>query len=266
MSHQSLLPALVRLAREASVAILDVYGQNVAVTSKADRSPLTLADLRSHDIIVKGLQTLTPQWPVLSEEASDIAFDIRRQWTRYWLVDPLDGTKEFLSRNGEFTVNIALIENHEPVLGVVAVPVTNTLYTGVVGDGALRQAGDAAPTPIRVRSPAATPLRIVGSRSHDTGELDRYLPRLGAHTLVKTGSSLKFCLVAEGSADLYPRLGPTSEWDTAAAHAIVTAAGGRVTRIDGTPLRYNTKAELLNPNFLVFGDLSIDWSALFENA
>lgn len=262
MAHENLLSPLIRIARDASAAILDVYGQAVDVTSKADRSPLTVADLRSHDIIVKGLQALTPQWPVLSEEASDIAFDVRKQWTRYWLVDPLDGTKEFLSRNGEFTVNIALIENHTPVLGVVAVPVTDTVYTGVPGSGAFRQTGSAAPAAIHVRSPAATPLRIVGSRSHDTGELDRYLPKLGPYTLVKTGSSLKFCLVADGSADFYPRFGPTSEWDTAAAHAIVTAAGGRVTRTDGSSLLYNTKAELLNPHFLVFGDASKDWPAL----
>jgi 3'(2'), 5'-bisphosphate nucleotidase len=266
MSHRSLLPSLTGLAREASAAILDVYGQDVAVTNKADRSPLTVADLRSHEIIVDGLRALTPQWPVLSEEASEIPFDERRQWTRYWLVDPLDGTKEFLSRNGEFTVNIALIENHEPVLGVVAVPVTDTLYTGVLGEGASRQTAQQAPVTIRVRTPAATPVRVVGSRSHDTGELARYLPRLGEHTLVKTGSSLKFCLVAEGSADLYPRFGPTSEWDTAAAHAVVTAAGGYVTLTDGSPLRYNTKPELLNPHFLVFGDLSKDWPRLLKSS
>jgi 3'(2'), 5'-bisphosphate nucleotidase len=261
-SATQFLPSLIQLAREASSAILDVYGTQIAVTDKADRSPLTIADLRSHEIIVKGLRALTPELPVLSEEASDISFDERRRWTRYWLVDPLDGTKEFLSRNGEFTVNIALIEAHTPVLGVVAVPVTNTVYTGVQGMGAFRQTGDELPAPIRVCSPAATPLRIVGSRSHDTGELNQYLPRLGPYTLVKTGSSLKFCLVAEGSADFYPRFGPTSEWDTAAAHAIVTAAGGRVTTTDGAPLQYNTKADLLNPHFLVFGDTSRDWPAL----
>lgn len=266
MSHSSLLPALVRLAREASAAILDVYGQPVDVTRKADSSPLTVADLRSHHIIVNGLRSLTPDWPVLSEEDSNIAFDVRKHWTHYWLVDPLDGTKEFLSRNGEFTVNIALIEHHTPVLGVVAVPVTDTIYTGALDTGAFRQTGSETPRAIRVRSPAASPLRIVGSRSHDTGELDRYLPQLGAYTLVRTGSSLKFCLVAEGSADLYPRFGPTSEWDTAAAHAVVTAAGGRVTRLDGSPLEYNTQAGLLNPHFLVFGDVSKDWPALLRSS
>jgi 3'(2'), 5'-bisphosphate nucleotidase len=262
MSYSSLLPSLIELARDASSSILEVYGQHVDVTDKADRSPLTIADLRSHEIIVKGLRALTPDWPVLSEEASDIPFDVRRHWTRYWLVDPLDGTKEFLSRNGEFTVNIALIEHHAPVLGVVALPVTGDVYTGTHSGGAFKQNANGVSQQIRVRSPAATPLRVVGSRSHDTGELARYLPRLGDYTLVKTGSSLKFCLVAEGSADLYPRFGPTSEWDTAAAHAVVTAAGGRVTRLDGSPLEYNTKPDLLNPHFLVFGDLSKDWPGL----
>jgi 3'(2'), 5'-bisphosphate nucleotidase len=264
MSYSSLLPSLIQLARDASGAILDVYGQHVAVTDKADRSPLTIADLRSHDIIVKGLRALTPEWPVLSEEASDIPFDVRKHWTRYWLVDPLDGTKEFLSRNGEFTVNIALIENHTPVLGIVALPVTGDVYTGAHEDGAFKQDAKGTSVPVRVRTPAATPLRVVGSRSHDTGELNRYLPRLGDYTLVKTGSSLKLCLVAEGSADLYPRFGPTSEWDTAAAHAVVTAAGGRVICLDGSPLEYNTKPDLQNPHFLVFGDLSKDWPGLLR--
>lgn len=257
----SLLPDLIGLTRRASAAILEVYTSQIHVTDKADRSPLTEADLRSHRIIVAGLQALTPNIPILSEEASDISFEVRRQWSRYWLVDPLDGTKEFISRNGEFTVNIALIENHRPVLGVVGVPVTDTLYTGIIGTGAFRQHGSEAPQAIRVTT-AHHPLRIVGSRSHDTGKLATLLPNLGPHMLMKTGSSLKFCLIAEGSADLYPRFGPTSEWDTAAAHAVVSAAGGHVVRTDGSELRYNTKADVLNPDFLAYGDLEKDWIAL----
>jgi 3'(2'), 5'-bisphosphate nucleotidase len=251
----------VTLARRAGDAILSVYGQQFEVTSKADQSPLTLADTRSHEIIVRGLKALTPDVPVLSEEASDIPYSERRQWQRYWLVDPLDGTKEFVSRNGEFTVNIALIDAHDPVLGVVHVPVSQTTYTGVRGAGAVRQVKGEPAVQIRTTVPAPVPLRIVGSRSHRDAVLDRYLPRLEPYQLVAVGSSIKFCLVAEGSADFYPRFGPTSEWDTAAAQAVVEAAGGRVLQTDGQPLRYNAKAEILNPHFLVSGDPTRDWIA-----
>jgi 3'(2'), 5'-bisphosphate nucleotidase len=254
-----LLANVVKLAQRAGDAILSVYSEQFEVTHKTDHSPLTIADLRSHEIITQGLRALTPDLPVLSEEASDISFEQRRQWTRYWLVDPLDGTKEFVSRNGEFTVNIALIDDHAPVLGVVHVPVTSTTYTGATGIGAFKQVDGQASTPLRVREPASSPLRIVGSRSHRGDSLDRYLPKLGPYELVAIGSSLKFCLVAEGSADFYPRFGPTSEWDTAAAQAVVEAAGGAVVETNGERLRYNTKADLLNPHFLVYGDRGRDW-------
>jgi 3'(2'), 5'-bisphosphate nucleotidase len=256
-----LLPDVVTLARRAGDAILSVYGQQFEVTNKADQSPLTLADTKSHEIIAQGLQALTPDLPVLSEEASDIPYSERHQWRRYWLVDPLDGTKEFVSRNGEFTVNIALIDGHDAVLGVVHVPVNDTTYTGARGAGATRRVGREAAVPIHTTRQAPTPLRIVGSRSHRDAVLDRYLPRLEPYQLVAVGSSIKFCLVAEGSADFYPRFGPTSEWDTAAAQAVVEAAGGRVIQTDGQPLRYNAKAELLNPHFLVSGDPQRDWLA-----
>ena len=258
---RSLLPAVITLAKQAGAAILDVYSRQIEVTSKADQSPLTLADLRSHEIIVAGLRSLTPDVPVLSEEASDIPFEVRRKWQRYWLVDPLDGTKEFVSRNGEFTVNIALVENHVATMGIVYVPVKDTLYAGVVGDGAFRQVGSEPRIAIATHSPPPSELRVVGSRSHGADSLDSYLSLLGPHRLLKVGSSLKFCLVAEGAADLYPRFGPTSEWDTAAAQAVIEAAGGAVVTRDGKPLRYNTKANILNPDFLVFGDASRDWLA-----
>jgi 3'(2'), 5'-bisphosphate nucleotidase len=259
VAQREWMAEVVRLAQRAGDEILSVYGEQFEVTHKSDQSPLTLADLRSHEIIVQGLHALTPDVPVLSEEASDIPYEERRQWPRYWLVDPLDGTKEFVSRNGEFTVNIALIENHVPTLGVVHVPVTSTTYTGAAGVGAFRKIDAEAAEPVRVRTPAASPLRIVGSRSHRGDSLDQYLPRLAPYELIAVGSSLKFCLVAEGNADFYPRFGPTSEWDTAAAQAIVEAAGGAVVKTDGERLRYNTKAELLNPHFLVYGDRSRDW-------
>ncbi|MDY6946717.1 MAG: 3'(2'),5'-bisphosphate nucleotidase CysQ [Pseudomonadota bacterium] len=256
--------SVVQLAQRAGNAILSVYGEQFEVTHKTDESPLTQADLRAHEIISQGLRTLTPDVPVLSEEASDIPFEQRRQWPRYWLVDPLDGTKEFVSRNGEFTVNIALIDDHVPVLGVVHVPVTSTTYTGATGAGAFRQVDGQTPQPLRVRSPAASPLRIVGSRSHRGDTLDQYLPKLAPYEMIAVGSSLKFCLVAEGSADFYPRFGPTSEWDTAAAQAVVEAAGGAVVTTDGEQLRYNTKADLLNPHFLVYGDCRRDWLHLLS--
>ncbi|HEY4368338.1 MAG TPA: 3'(2'),5'-bisphosphate nucleotidase CysQ [Steroidobacteraceae bacterium] len=259
MTPTELLPAVIAIAKQAGAAILDVYSRPIEVTNKADQSPLTLADLRAHEIIVRGLAALTPDTPILSEEASDIPFEQRRQWQRYWLVDPLDGTKEFVSRNGEFTVNIALIENHVAVAGVVYVPVKDTLYTGVIGSGAYRQIGTESPVAINTLAPAPSEPRCVGSRSHGADSLSRYLSQLGPHVLIKVGSSLKFCLVAEGSADLYPRFGPTSEWDTAAAQAVVEAAGGAVVTLDGKPLRYNTKADLLNPSFMVYGDGGRDW-------
>lgn len=260
----ALLDPASALARRAGAAILEVYANTFEVSKKADSSPLTLADMRSHDIIMTGLRELTPDIPILSEEASAIPFEERQHWSRYWLVDPLDGTKEFISRNGEFTVNIALIENHRAALGIVYVPVQDTLYSGAEGEGAYKQIGSQARSAIRTAAPARTPLRIVGSRSHRDSTLDQHLPKLEPCEFVAVGSSLKFCLVAEGAADLYPRFGPTSEWDTAAAQAVVEAAGGAVVKLDGTPLRYNTKPELLNPHFLVYGDGKRNWAQVFR--
>ncbi len=259
-----LLDAVIDVSRRAGREILDVYGTNFEARAKADNSPLTEADLRAHRLIVAALSALQPRLPVLSEESSEILYSERSGWERYWLVDPLDGTKEFVSRNGEFTVNIALIRGHAPVLGVVHAPALQRDYYGHVGGGAFRADGDGGGRPIHVQSPAQSPLRVVGSRSHAGGSLDRLLGRLGEHTLVPMGSSLKFCLVAEGAADFYPRLGPTSEWDTAAAQAVVEAAGGAVLDLQGGPLRYNTRREVLNPFFIVLGDQRRDWLALLR--
>jgi 3'(2'), 5'-bisphosphate nucleotidase len=253
------------IARAAGREILEVYAQEgSAPTLKADASPLTAADLRSHRLIVSALAALTPGVPVLSEEAARPPYAERACWARYWLVDPLDGTREFLSRNGEFTVNIALIEAHAPVLGVVHVPVSDTTYRGFPGEGAWRQVGDAPARPVRVAARAADPVRVVGSRSHRGDSLEGFLARLGAHALREAGSSLKLCMIAEGAADVYPRLGPTSEWDTAAAHAVVVAAGGTVVQLDGEPLRYNTRDSLLNPSFVAYGDPGRDWLGLLR--
>jgi 3'(2'), 5'-bisphosphate nucleotidase len=259
------LERVAAIAREAGGEILEVYGAGaVATTAKADDSPLTAADLRAHRLIVQRLGELTPELPVLSEEAADVPFAVRSQWRRYWLVDPLDGTREFLSRNGEFTVNIALIEGHAPALGVVHVPVTGTTYRGLPGTGAWREQGGAPAERIRVAQRSAMPLRVVGSRSHRGDSLEAFLGRSGPHELLAIGSSLKFCRVAEGAADVYPRLGPTSEWDTAAAHAVLVAAGGTVSALSGEPLAYNTREQLLNPFFVAFGPRDRDWLALLH--
>lgn len=257
-----LLAAAVDAALAAGREILAVYGGPIAVELKDDRSPLTEADRRAHRAIAAALSDTG--LPLLSEEGRALPAAERRAWERYWLVDPLDGTKEFLSRNGEFTVNIALIDGHTPVLGVVHVPVRATTYSGLPGTGAWRRRGDSAAEPIRVQAHAASPLRVVGSKSHRGDSLDGFLARAGVHELVPVGSSLKFCMVAEGAADVYPRLGPTSEWDTAAAQAVVCGAGGVVVTLDGAPLAYNTKADILNPHFFVYADRTRDWLALLR--
>jgi len=254
------LGPLNEIARHAGAAILEVYDSGVIeLAEKADASPLTQADLRAHHTIVEGLSALTPDWPVLSEESAEVDFSERAHWSHYWLVDPLDGTREFLSRNGEFTVNIALIEGHHPALGVVYAPARRLLYYGIPGAGAFRAHADEPASAIVVKRHAASPIRIVASRSHRGDSLDRLLSHLRPHELIAVGSSLKLCMVAEGSADLYPRLGATCEWDTAAAHAVVLAAGGFVTTTAGTPLTYNSHPELLNPHFLVYADRDRPW-------
>ncbi len=260
MTPDPLLASVIDLARRAGDAILEVYAQPFDVQRKDDDSPLTAADMAAHRLIVAGLQSLTPSIPVLSEESADIPWDTRRAWQRYWLVDPLDGTREFVKRNGEFTVNIALIEDHRSVLGVVQVPVSGDLYYARQGQGAFRQEhAQSEPQPLRVRR-AGSPLVVAGSRSHGSARQRELMAKLGGHELVPRGSSLKFCLVARGDADLYLRAGPTSEWDTAAAHCVLEQAGGDVVRFDGKPLRYNTGDSLLNPEFIAVGDTGIDWA------
>lgn len=252
---------VIELARKAGDAILEVYSTDFAVESKEDDSPLTRADLASHHIIADGLTRLDAHTPVISEEEGLQEFHVRSQWPRYWLIDPLDGTKEFVKRNGEFTVNIALIDNHRPVFGVVHVPVTATTYVGAPGNGAWRQVADNPPESIHVASDTPPRARIVGSRSHRSEADAAWLAKIGEHEIVPMGSSLKFCVIAQGGADVYPRFGPTSEWDTAAAQAVVEGAGGSVVTLDGEPLAYNRKADILNPHFMVIGSRSSDWLA-----
>lgn len=265
MTHSdpaSLLPHIVALARRAGEEILQVYASDFAVSDKADRSPLTAADLRSHALIARELGALTPHIPVMSEEGSAIPFAQRRHWERHWLVDPLDGTKEFIKRNGEFTVNIALIEAGEPILGAVYVPTQDLLYCGLRDGGAWKiERGEQQRITVNKLTPEQKVLRVVASRSHRDEHLANWISKMKERfdevELCNMGSSLKICLVAEGRADVYPRFAPTSEWDIAAAHAVLEAAGGELLDLEGRPYRYNTKADLLNPYFMALSDESL---------
>ncbi|MEZ5536749.1 MAG: 3'(2'),5'-bisphosphate nucleotidase CysQ [Thiolinea sp.] len=262
MNLEKLTEAACAIACEAGEKIMAIYNSaDFSVEHKKDDSPLTAADLASHRCIVAALEEMTPEYPVLSEESAAIPFAERSQWTTYWLVDPLDGTREFIKQNGEFSVLIALIHNHEPVLGVVHAPAIETTWYASLGNGAFKQTGEYV-VPLQVREAGET-LAVVGSRSHAGDSLKAFLAKIGEHELVSMGSILKACLVADGRADIYPRLGLTSEWDTAAAQIIVEEAGGQVTQTDMSPMRYNTKESLLNPHFLVFGDASRNWGQYF---
>jgi 3'(2'), 5'-bisphosphate nucleotidase len=257
-------PALARqvgeIARAAGAAILEVYHGDFAVRTKADASPVTAADLAAQRVIMAALSQLDPALPVLSEEAKASPWSVRRHWTRYWLVDPLDGTREFVKRNGEFTVNIALIDDRRSVLGVVLAPVTGELYLAEHGQGAWLQA-QAGDDWQRLRTrPLAQPPVVAGSRSHGGAQGERLQQLIGSdYQLLPLGSSLKFCLIARGDADVYLRLGLTSEWDTAAAQCVLDEAGGAVLDLAGLPFRYNRGESLLNPEFIAVGDGSIDW-------
>lgn len=264
MFQHPLLSEIITLARDAGQSIMAVYSRDFGVEQKADNSPLTEADKAAHELIASRLHALTPDVSVLSEEETELPG--REGWgsTRYWLVDPLDGTREFIKRNGEFTVNIALIEDGRAVLGVVHAPALDWTYFASVQDGAFKQEGDGEQHPIHCSEHVpGTPWKIVGSRSHAGDSLGAFLQKLGEHELVPMGSSLKLCLVAEGAADVYPRLGPTSLWDTAAAQCVVEAAGGKVIQLDGQTLGYGNTAELLNPFFLVHGLSEENWPAYF---
>jgi len=265
MSHipfSTLLQHVASLARDAGDAILVVYGEDFEVQRKVDQSPVTAADLAAQRVITAGLVQLEGGLPVISEEARAAAWSERREWTRYWLVDPLDGTREFIKRNGEFTVNIALIENHEPVLGVVLAPVTGELYAAARGQGAWLQPQVGAPWQRIATRDFAPPATVAGSRSHGgagAALLDQLIGE--GYQSMPLGSSLKFCLVARGDADVYLRRGATSEWDTAAAQSVLEEAGGAVLDLAGEPLRYNRGDSLINPEFIAVGDSAIDWKA-----
>jgi len=252
-----LVNQVINLAQQAGEKILSVYSRDFEVLEKSDQSPLTEADLLSHKILVGGLELITPTIPVLSEESSKIVIKDRLNWKTYWLIDPLDGTKEFVKKNGEFTVNIALVHKHQPVFGVVYAPVLNTTYWGSVELGAHKIIKkDSVAISVRERPKNISEWNIVGSRSHQSDDFKEFISQYPEAEIISMGSSLKLCLVAEGKADFYPRLGLTSEWDTAAAQAIVEAAGGQVLKMpEMTSLRCNeNESSLLNPYFLVCGD------------
>jgi len=251
MVSAELRSAVVDLARKAGQATMLYYDGTLdaEVREKDNRTPVTLADEVAHDILVEGLQQLDPGTPVISEEAEAAGFESRRSWERFWLVDPLDGTKEFIKRRAEFTVNVALIEQGEPVLGVVLAPALDLLYWAVKGGGAWRV--EKGGPPERIYSsppPAGTPLTVVESLSHPSPELEEYLQTIAVGRRVKAGSSLKFCWVAEGRADIYPRLGPTMEWDVAAGDCVYRQSGRDGER--PSPLTYN-KPDLRNPSFVI---------------
>ncbi|ERS84310.1 3'-5'-bisphosphate nucleotidase [Marinobacter sp. EVN1] len=252
MHYSSILPDVIKIADEASEKVLHIYQSDFKVNYKEDHSPITAADIASHDIIVKGLRQISRDIPVLSEEGAEIPWEERKKWRRFWLIDPIDGTKDFTQRTGEFTVNIAMIEDGEPVMGVVTAPALKEAFWGIKGEGAHMRDRTGRVHRIRVAEPKDT-LRVVASKNHLNEETRAFIDTLGAHETVQAGSSLKFCRIAEGHADIYPRMGPTSEWDTAAAHAVLVAAGGKVQTPEGQPLVYG-KENILNPNFIAAGN------------
>ena len=258
-SLQAMVEGVRDIAKQAAARILEIYTTNFVVQHKDDRSPLTAADMAAHQSICTALAAFTPELPVLSEESAALPYTERQKWSRYWLIDPLDGTREFIKRNDEFTVNIGLIENNRAILGVIYVPVSGVCYFATKHHGAFKIEENGTAEPLQVKNTGSTNLVLVGSRSHSNEKQRALISRLNEAKVITVGSSLKFCLIAEGKADIYPRFGFTSEWDTAAAQCIVEEAGGCVVDLDFKPIRYNTKDSLLNPDFLAIADRSFGW-------
>ena len=257
---KELLDPVIQIAYQAGKVIMEVYDAGFSVEKKSDQTPVTEADMAANKVIETSLKELTPHLPILTEEAKPTPYSERKKWARYWLIDPLDGTREFIKRNGEFTVNIALIDGDESVMGVVYAPVLGVIYYAAKGQGAFKQDSTNEPQAIHVNDNCTGKTVVACGRSHPTEQVINFLGNLGEHEILRVGSALKSCMVAEGKADLYPRLGPTSEWDTAAAQCVVEEAGGAITDTKMQRLRYNTKDDLLNPDFFVAGDGSINWS------
>tara|TARA_X000000950_G_scaffold32848_1_gene35326 strand:+ start:14900 stop:15697 length:798 start_codon:yes stop_codon:yes gene_type:complete len=261
MLNKENLLEIVNISVDAGEVILNYYNENVDVIYKDDESPLTKADLASHKIITDSIKKITPDIPILSEEEF-IDWKIRKKWKKYWLIDPLDGTKEFIKKNDEFTVNIALIENNRPILGVIYTPALNELFYSIKNFGSykiltkkkLNTLKDAKR--ISINKKKSNQVKIVGSRSHSNPILEKWVNKnFNEFDILQKGSSLKFCLIAEGSADIYPRFGPTSEWDIAAGHIILEEAGGKLKSIDNKEILYNEKENILNPDFFAYSNV-----------
>ncbi|MDQ8039893.1 MAG: 3'(2'),5'-bisphosphate nucleotidase CysQ [Rickettsiella sp.] len=262
----SLLQNVVFLTKQAGKKILSYYNSDFKVTYKADNSPVTAADIAAHELICQALKQIAPEIPILSEELKAVCFTERQRWQRYWLIDPLDGTKEFLEKNGEFTINIALIENNLPILGVVYAPIFDFCYFAEEGRGAFKQVAQQIPQALDSLSwKANSPITIAISRRHGITSLQNLFKQFSALNLIRCGSALKFCWIAEGFADLYPRLSPTCEWDTAAGQCILKEAGGTIIDPKGQILRYNTSPSLLNTSFLAAGDKNHPWLAYIHH-
>ena len=260
--NKQLIISTIEIAKEAGEAISQIYNSDFNYQIKKDLSPITAADRLSHKIITERLKILTPKIPILSEENCDIPFKVRAQWADYWLVDPLDGTKEFINNNGEFTVNIALISNNTPILGIIHIPITHETYWGSKNKGSFYLNENDDVVSISVSNNHQNPIRIVASRSHPSEMLNDLLEKIIDYEIIKIGSSIKFCHIASGQADCYPRFGPTSEWDTAAGEAIVRYASGHMVTLNGNLMNYNAKEDYLNPNFIVSSDKIISESFL----
>jgi 3'(2'), 5'-bisphosphate nucleotidase len=264
---ETYLDSVIDIAHDAGELILQVYRGEFNVEIKGDGTPLTIADQRSHNLICNRLLELTPEIPVLSEESDFITYEDRSQWRTYWLVDPLDGTKEFVKKSGEFTVNIALMHENQPVLGVVHTPVKEWTHWGVHARGAWKQVANGKKEPVVTKNYSGGEAIIVASKSHGQDKLEQFLSNLekteGSYNVTNMGSALKICLVAEGIGDIYPRLGLTSEWDTASADIIIREAGGKIIQPNGKPVVYN-KPNILNPFFLAVGAGDYDWLPLLD--
>ena len=262
IEKNNLLLKVCNIAIKAGEEILKYYTKDIHVTHKDDSSPLTKADLASNKIIMNALQHLDRTIPILSEE-SLVEWKERKNWTKYWLVDPLDGTKEFIKQNGEFTVNIALIENNKPILGVIFTPVKFDLYFAQKNYGSYKINSSSKLINLQEAEKIfvanqSSIKRIIGSRSHSNQTFDSWVNQNFPNSeIIQAGSSLKFCLIAEGAADIYPRFGPTSEWDIAAGHIIVNEAGGRVNTFENVEINYNKKEDLLNPHFYAIGKFKL---------
>jgi len=258
-SDYTLIEKLIRISKNAGDAIMDVYETEFDFDIKSNQSPVTKADLLSNKIICSSLKKITPDIPVLSEESLEIKYHERLKWKKYWLIDPLDGTKEFIKKNGDFTTNIALISENRPILGVIHVPVNNETFWGSKDIGAYHLIGDSVSNKkkISVSKQKKDNLRIVTSKSHPSGELQALLDKIEKFEIVRVGSSLKFCLIAKGEADCYPRLGPTCEWDTAAGEIIAESAGAIVVDLENNQIKYNNEDSFLNPNFIVSSNINL---------